>query len=58
MDSQHPTGWEKIQNLESRSRYEKLEVADLPNIAPHFTSELRVSSYKFSVIFILSHIQS
>lgn len=43
MDSQHPQGWEKIQNLEQRPKYERIEVADAPLLAPRFTSELRVS---------------
>ena len=43
MDTVHPVGWEQIQNLENRTRYERLEVSDLPNMPPRFTSELRVS---------------
>ncbi|KAG7174092.1 Titin-like 20 [Homarus americanus] len=41
LDTQHPTGWEKIQNLEQRGRYERIEVSDVPMQAPRFTSELR-----------------
>lgn len=35
-------GWEKIQNLEHRGRYERIEVSDVPMQPPRFTSELRV----------------
>ncbi|CAL4067925.1 unnamed protein product, partial [Meganyctiphanes norvegica] len=41
LDTQHPDGWQKIQSLESRGRYERMEVADLPEQPPRFTSELR-----------------
>lgn len=43
LDSQHPQGWEKIQNLEQRAKYDRIEVADAPLLAPRFTSQLRVS---------------
>ncbi|KAK8746935.1 hypothetical protein OTU49_016904 [Cherax quadricarinatus] len=41
MDTQHPTGWEKIQSLEQRGHYERIEVAEAPMHPPRFTSELR-----------------
>ncbi|KAK3888336.1 hypothetical protein Pcinc_007597 [Petrolisthes cinctipes] len=40
-DTQHPEGWEKIQNLEQRGRYDRIEVTEPPMQAPRFTSELR-----------------
>ncbi|XP_042888253.1 titin-like isoform X7 [Penaeus japonicus] len=44
LDTQHPMGWEKIQNLEQRGRYERIEVSDVPMQPPRFTSELRANN--------------
>ncbi|RXG68646.1 Titin, partial [Armadillidium vulgare] len=41
MDTQNVAGWEKIQNLEQKSKYERLEVEELASHPPRFTSELR-----------------
>ena len=39
LDSQHPEGWEKMKNLESRGSYARMEVEDLPVGPPHFVTE-------------------
>lgn len=52
LDTQHPQGWEKIQSLEQRPKYERIEVADAPLLAPRFTSELRVSFTELFVLFL------
>lgn len=47
LDSQHPGGWEKIQSMEQRPKYEREELADVPLHPPRFTLELRVIFFFF-----------
>jgi titin len=39
LDSQHPEGWEKMKNLESRGNYSRLQVEDMPVGPPHFVTD-------------------
>merc|ERR1719206_351235 len=41
LDSQHPGGWEKMQGMEKRQRYQTLEVEEPAITAPKFVTQLQ-----------------
>merc|ERR1719370_1775785 len=41
LDSQHPEGWEKMQGMEKRQRYQTLEVEETAVTAPKFVTQLQ-----------------
>ena len=42
LDSQHPEGWQKMQTMEARTAYARLEVEELATGPPQFVTQLVV----------------